>query len=152
MMQRRRTIMGKKVLLLSLCMLVAMFLPGCGETMENHSALSMQEDGSWEERYNTNVIMDGGGVYAKVSVNVKKDIDEKDMLKILDYYRLILVEGSGFDVEDEEAAVYGVFYKGNTDEEIRRFKYVDRESVDIPEEEQSYFPTPELRNGYDEIE
>lgn len=144
--------MGRKFFLLLACMLVVAFLPGCGENMENHRALSMQEDGLWEERYNTNVLMDGGGVYAKVSVNVKEDMDEKDMLKILDYYRLNLVEGSGFDVEDEEAAVYGVFYKGNTDEEIGRFKYVDGENVDIPAEEQSYFPTPELRNEYGEIE
>lgn len=144
--------MGRKFFLLLACMFVVAFLPGCGENMENHRALSMQEDGLWEERYNTNVLMDGGGVYAKVSVNVKEDMDEKDMLKILDYYRLNLVEGSGFDVEDEEAAVYGVFYKGNTDEEIGRFKYVDGENVDIQAEEQSYFPTPELRNGYGEIE
>lgn len=66
----------------------------------------------------------------------------KEMFKVLDYYKMDLVEASGFDVKEEEAAVYGVFYKGDTDEEIGKFKYVNGESVDISEEEQYYFPAP----------
>lgn len=144
--------MGRKVLLLSICMFVVFFLPGCRENLEDHSALSLQEDGFWEERYSTCKMTDQGKTYAVASVNVKKDMGEKDMFKILDYYRLNLVEGSGFDVKEEEAVVYAVFYKGDTDEEIGKFKYVNGESVNIAEEEQYYFPAPNMHNQYDEEE
>lgn len=144
--------MKRKIMALLVCMLVAVFIPGCGETLEGHSALSMQDDGYWEERYCMNKIPDGGGLYLQVSVNVKKDMDEKGMLKILDYYCMNMKEGIGSVVEDDGAAVYGVFYKGDTDEELARFKYADGESVAIPEEEQSFFPTAAQQNEFDDTE
>ena len=138
--------MGRKFLLLPICVLVLTLLPGCGETAENHSALSMKEEGYWDERYSTWKTSDQGEWHVEVSINTKKDMEEKDMLKILDYYMLNLTESGLAD----KAAVYGVFYKEDTDEEISRFKYVDGESTDIPAEEQYYFPAPALHNQNDE--
>lgn len=142
----RCMVMGRKFLLLSLCILMAAFLPGCGESLENHSALSLQEDGVWEQRYQSYEDMDSGTMKVKVSINVKKDMDEKKMLKVLDYYCLNLTEGSGLDIDKEKVAVYGVFYKGDTDEEIARFKYVNGKSVSFTEEEQYSFLTPDKKN------
>lgn len=38
-------------------------------------------------------------------------------------------------------------FRGETDEEIRRIKYCNREEVEIPEEEMSYFPKPNMNMG-----
>lgn len=141
--------MKRKILSLSLCLLLLCFLPGCGETtMDNHKALALEEEGTWEERYSVDY-MDPNKPYAKVSINVLKEMSEEEMLTILDYYRLEL-QTVDSEIKEEDAVVYGVFYKGDTDEEVARFKYVDGESVEIKEEEQSYFPAPALKSDFDE--
>lgn len=143
--------MRRNVFIFTICMFVIAFTAGCTKTLENHPALSMHEEGMWEQRYNTNVQTGDERGYAKVSINVKKDMDEDDMLKILDYYSLNLANYN-FIKNKKEAVVYGVFYKGDTDEEIARFKYVDGKSVDFTEEEQYNFPTPEQHSSLDDEE
>ncbi len=47
---------------------------------------------------------------------------------------------------------YAVFYRGDTDEELKRIKYVDGKSVEITEEDQERFAGPEMRDVVDDEE
>lgn len=143
-----------------LCVIVGMVvvcMTGCQsyqEMLENHEALKMQSDGIWEERY-----MEQGEDYesgaqaertVKLSANVLQDMTEEQMIDVLEYYELFynaLLEGDIYTKErDADFTCYAVFYKGETDEPIRKFKYVNHESVIITEEDEYQFVSPIFRS------
>lgn len=137
--------------------LAVVLCTGCGtrdhdKMIQNHKAAEMQSEGIWEERY----IEWTDSVYGKedaciLSVNVYKDMSEDDMLDVLDYYKLCLhyeTDDTGAYVggRDTTWTCYAVFYREETDEELKRFKYVDGESVEITAEDEEQFAGPEERN------
>lgn len=144
-------------------LLTAVVLAGCGKDyekmLEEHKAVSMQEDGIWEARYEQCKINDATDVTTVIiSVNVMKNMTENDMLEVLDYMELQY--NARFDdegvyqgkKEDAEYICYAVFYRKDTDEEIKRIKYVKGESVEIRGEDEVHFAGPELRDMDDESE
>lgn len=147
--------------LYAVVLLVAIVLSGCGQKnydrlIEDHKAMSLQEDGVWEIRYEkirSDPSIDA--TTAIISINVKKDMIEDDMLEIMDYMELQY--NADFDEagvyqgkkEDAEFSCYAVFYRGDTDEEIKRIKYVNGKSVEITKEDDVYFASPEFRTEDD---
>lgn len=139
----------------------AIALAGCGaldydKMLHTHKAMSMMEDGVWEKRYEEDTEYPATDeMKIVISVNVKKDMSEDDMLEIMDY--LELQNNASFDdagiyvgESDMDYTCYAVFYRGDTDEEIKRIKYVNGESVAIGEEDEGCFAGPELRDVHDE--
>lgn len=140
--------------------LVAFLAVGCksyDQMLEDHVAVQMQNEGVWEERYDEVKEEYEPGIVGErtlqLSVNVMKDMTEEEMLDVLDYYELL--HNAFFDLEkrentkerDVDFTCYAVFYRENTDEVIRKFKYVNHESVTVPEEEEDYFASPIFRSN-----
>lgn len=143
-----------------LIVLLACLASGCGrrnynDMVENHAAIKTYRDGVWGVRYfsmNTNATDPGKteSVTVQLSVDVNKDMTEEQMLEVMDYYES--TRNAWFDEEggykgeqDAEYTCYAVFYRGDTDEEIRRIKYYNGEETEPTEEEESVFPMSGLR-------
>ena len=87
----------------------------------------------------------------RVSLNVNGDMTEKQMLDVMDYYEF--TRNASFDENlqykgetDTNYNCYAVFYRGETDEEIRRIKYHNGKETEPAEKEKSMFPIPELHS------
>lgn len=143
-----------------LIVLLACLASGCGrrnynDMVENHAAIKTYRDGVWGVRYfsmNTNATDPGKteSVTVQLSVDVNKDMTEEQMLEVMDYYESTrnawFDEKGGYKGEqDAEYTCYAVFYRGDTDEEIRRIKYYNGEETEPTEEEESVFPMSGLR-------
>ncbi len=137
--------------------LAAILFVGCGtrdssEMIKEHKARDMYKEGAWEERYSEwSGDVDEGVEIFTLSVNVNKNMSEDDMLEVLDYVKLCLhseQDDTGAYVGDRDSdwICYAVFYRGDSDEELKRFKHVNGESVHITEEDQAKFAGPELRS------
>ena len=136
--------------------LAVVLCTGCGtrtlgQMADDHKAAAMQEEGVWEKRYDQPDFLGSNKTYT-VSVNVYKDMSEQDMLDVLDYYKLCMHSqtdpdtGAYLGERDTTWICYAVFYREETDEELKRFKCVDGESVEITEEDEAQFAGPEERN------
>lgn len=128
-----------------------------GQMIEDHKAETMNEEGVWERRYERMKGHSDEDMIHILSVNVLKDMSEDDMREVLDYYELCLNSemdetGAYVGKRDNSFICFAVFYRGDTDEELKRFKYVDGESVEITEEDKEWFAGPELRDVDDEME
>lgn len=145
---------------LAALMMLVCLAGGCGKDymkmVENHAAIKTYRDGVWGVRYisvNEVVSDSAGGVMVQLSVNVNKDMTEKQIMEVMDYYeftRNALFEKDEYKGEqDAEYTCYAVFYRGGTDEEIRRIKYQNGRETEPTEEEESVFPMPGLHT--DEI-
>ena len=71
------------------------------------------------------------------------------MMEILDYKELCQHSemddtGAYLGEKDSTWTCYAVFYRGDTDEELKRIKYVNGESVEITEEDEERFAGPEM--------
>lgn len=137
--------------------LAAVLCAGCGtrdmsKMITDHKGSKMYDEGVWEKRYeNWETKEEIGEERYTISVEVKKDMSEDDMLEVLDYEKLCYhseMDDTGAYLGDRDTTwiCYAVFYRGDTDEELKRIKYVDGESVEITEEDREQFAGPELRN------
>lgn len=144
--------------------LLACFMLGCGRKdynamSEKHAATKTYRDGVWEVRYNSIIDQYAGEIVGKtlyLSVDVHQDMTEEDMLDIMDYYEFrwnARWDNNNHYIGERESdfTCYAVFYRGGTDEEVRRSKYFNGKEVEIPEEEQSYFPKPDMHSSMDEM-
>ena len=151
-------------------LLLILFSAGCGtekqssveaynEKQENHAATKTYREGYWKVRYNcwshdyTDRIK---STTFTLSVDVYKDLTEQDMLDIMDYYEFTRNSQWGMDGEylgerETDYTCYAVFYRGGTDEEIRRIKYCNGKEVVIQEEDKYCFATPESHSSEEEI-
>lgn len=146
-----------------LIVLLACLAGGCGKKdynkmVENHAAVKTYRDGVWGVRYYSASNQSSGeritDTTVQLSVDVKKDMDKKQMLEIMDYYertRNAWFEDSADDSVykgelDADYTCYAVFYRGDTDEEICRIKYFNGEETEPSREEASAFPMAALRN------
>ena len=138
--------------------ILACLLMGCGRKdynamSEKHAATKTYRDGVWKVRYYNNVEEYAGevkGVTIYLSVDVEREMSEEDILDIMDYYEF--TRNAKWDNQREaEYTCYAVFYQSGTNEEIRRIKYCNGKEVEIPEEEQSYFPKPDMHSSMDEM-
>ena len=124
------------------------------DLVESHEAKEMYRNGIWKARY----IQHTGGTSEetsewftamRISINVMQDMTEEDMLTIMDYYEMIYnasYVGDSYEGEgDKDYFCYAVFYRKDTDEEIRRIKYHNgKEEKKITEKENLYkFPSPD---------
>lgn len=146
----------KKIILCVLIFLMAFVMTGCykryDQILHDHKADKMFEDGVWESRYD--VIQENpatGDMVVPCSINVNQDMSESDMMEIMDYFRIQFhsdmdEEGIWLGISEGDFIVYAVFYKGDTDEVIRKIKYVNGESVKITEEDEVKFPSPDMRS------
>lgn len=157
--------MGRKKIfrMLAAGIVLACLVIGCGSKnynamQEKHAATKTYRDGVWKVRYYslvenyTDRIKD---VMLFLAVDVEQEMSEQDMLDIMDYYeftRNAKWDSKNHYVGERESdyACYAVFYRSGTDEEMRRIKYFNGQEVEIPEEEQSYFPKPQMRSGANE--
>lgn len=143
---------------------LACLLIGCGSKdynamQEKHAATKTYRDGVWKVRYYSNLeeyADEVKGVTLYLSVDVEQEMSEEDMLDIMDYYeftRNAKWDNQNHYIGEREAeyVCYAVFYQSGTDEEIRRIKYYNGKEVEIPEEEQSYFPKPNMHSSANEI-
>lgn len=133
------------VILAVLCMLCII---GC-----RHKAETLQENGIWEERRMVLLQKDLNSDQEEVnlSISVLRDMTEEEMLQVLDYYEKDIftdtgasekVNFGGEEVEIREREVtmcYAIFYKGNTDEVLKEFKYADGKNIPLTEEDETYF-------------
>lgn len=116
--------------------------------LEAHEAMAMKEEGIWDERYNEYVYTSAmTSAELSVSVNEKKSMTEEQRMTVLDYYEIWLqsmCDVGDSDYYDGDVTIYAVFYTGDDYEvkETARYKYVNGDIVDIPEEEQYQFPDP----------
>ena len=144
--------------------ILACLLIGCGSKnynamQEKHAATKKYRDGVWKVRYYNNVEEYAGevkGVTIYLSVDVEREMSEEDILDIMDYYeftRNAKWDNQNHYIGEREAeyTCYAVFYQSGTNEEIRRIKYCNGKEVEIPEEEQSYFPKPDMHSSMDEM-
>ncbi len=144
-----------------LIVLLACLAGGCtgkdyADMVENHAAIKTYRDGVWGVRYlsvNTMATTPGitESVTVRVSLNVNGDMTEKQMLDVMDYYEF--TRNASFDENlqykgetDTNYNCYAVFYRGETDEEIRRIKYHNGKETEPAEKEKSMFPIPELHS------
>lgn len=122
------------------------------EMVENHKAMQMYRDGIFDVRYERLQVEDSDDSKEfSISIDVKKDMTEEDMLCIMDYFEMTnnaSYVGSSYEGEqDTDYTCYAVFYRGDTDEEIRRMKYFNGEEVEITENDNPYsFPGPEKKS------
>lgn len=162
--------MKKHYKLIAALLLSAFFAAGCNmgkqnsaqdfdEKQQNHAAVKTYRDGCWNVRchslvdwYTDRIIR----ITFYVSFNVDKDLTEQDMLDIMDYYEF--TNNAQWDANNNyigerktDYDCYAVFYRGETDEELRRIKYLNGEETEISKEEQSYFPKPNMYDSEDEI-
>ena len=158
--------MNKVLRLFSTVILWSCLIIGCGSMsaekynaiQENHAATKTYREGKWKVRYDNMTQQYSGKIESTtyiLSVDVLGELTEEDMLDIMDYYELTvnahLDANNRYKGEREtDYTCYAVFYKGNTDVEIDRIKYFNGEEVEIPEEEQSYFPKPNMNRGEQE--
>lgn len=149
--------MGKYGRVYIVLVLVSFLAVGCKsyeQMLEDHEAIQMQNDGIWAERYRSLREDYEPGTQGertlKLSVNVLKDMTEEEMLDVLEYHELFYNAFSQDRVytkeRDADFTCYAVFYRGDTDEVIRKFKYVNHESVTVTEEDEGYFASPILRS------
>ncbi len=138
-----------------ICVLPAVLCAGCGtrdlgKMISDHKAEKMYDEGVWEERYGHWTMKEEiGEEIFTLSVDVKKDMSEDDMMEILDYKELCQHSemddtGAYLGEKDSTWTCYAVFYRGDTDEELKRIKYVNGESVEITEEDEERFAGPEM--------
>ena len=114
------------------------YLSGCKkdlEYIEKHSpALKMRDAGKWETRCDEQ--QDGGDYpYSSISINVLKDMTEKEMLSVADYYEQAYYAGLYDESRNDDYVVYIVFFKNDTDEEIARYKYSHGGTKDITQDD-----------------
>ncbi len=123
------------------------------DLVESHEAKEMYRNGIWKARY----IRHSGGTSEEtsewftamhISINVMQDMTEEDMLTIMDYYEMIYnasYVGDSYEGEaDKDYFCYVVFYRKDTDEEIRRMKYHNGKEEKITEKDNPYdFPSPD---------
>lgn len=147
--------------------LAAFFIVGCGkkdffEMKEKHPATKTYRDGKWEIRYGSRTQDYTDRIKSTtffMSFDVIEDLTEKEMLDIMDYYEYTGnaqwdMDGQYIGERKTDFTCYAVFFREGTEEEIRRIKYCNWKEVEIPEEEQSYFPKPVMysdeynRDGY----
>lgn len=133
------------VILAVLCMLC---ITGC-----QHKAEILKEKGIWEERREVWVQKDLNSDQEEVnlSISVLRDMTEEEMLQVLDYYEKEIftdtgagekVNFGGNEVEIKAREVtmcYAIFYKGNTDEVFKEFKYADGKNIPVTKEDEAYF-------------
>lgn len=146
----------KKAIFCILILLMIFVMTGCykryDQILHDHKADKMFEDGVWEYRYQV-CQMDPAtdSMVIPCSINVNQDMSESDMLEVMDYFRIQLhsdmdEEGIWLGISEGDFTVYAVFYKGDTDEVIRKIKYVNGESVKITGEDEAKFPSPDMRS------
>ncbi len=142
----------------ALCLVV--FSAGCqgtdkyNEILDNHSAVKLYQDGIWKPRYTSDTAEYTDRIKSKttfVSINVLGELTEENMLEIMDYYEFTrnAYFGSGtkyLGERDTDFTCYAVFFQGETEEEIRRIKYYNREEVAQTEEDEPMFPSPVMRS------
>lgn len=134
-------------------MLVVCICAGCEDyqqMLDEHKAVKMRENGVWEERYKSVGVNDAiDETEVVLSINVKKKMTEEDMLAVLEYHELFYngkMEGDVYAAEkDSPYNSYAVFYEGNTNKVIKKFKYCNREIVPIKEEDEVKFASPDRR-------
>lgn len=146
--------MRKKFKICMMFLLIMMiFTAGC-RTKDSGNA--QYNNGNWTERYVnvTDEINEGNiaSVRVVLSVNIYKDMSEADFIEILDYYEDTYNSSYSSDNDDlgerdGDYTCYAVFYRNDTDEVITKIKYCNRDLVPFTEEEEYYFPKPELRSG-----
>ena len=146
-------------------LLISYIIVGCGiknsyeKRKENHAAAKTYQEGKWKVRYDSRTWDYTDRIKSTtffLSVNVEQELTKKEMLDIMDYYEFTKnsqwdVDGNYIGERETDYICYAVFYKGETDEEICRMKYCNREEVEIPEEEQGYFPAAYFRSDEEEI-
>lgn len=132
-------------ILVMLCMLL---MTGC-----QHKAEEMRENGIWEERQMVQIQEDLFSNQCKINLSIKvlQDMTEEDMLQVLDYYEKeefidigvgekVNFGGSEVEIKESEITMcYAIFYKGNTDEVLKEFKYADGKNIPLTEEDETYF-------------
>lgn len=156
--------MKKHLWFLGAVILLSCLFTGCGTKdynamQEKHAATKTYRDGVWKVRYYSLMEEYAGevkGTTLYLSLDVERDMTEEDMLDIMDYYeftRNAKWDDKNHYIGERESdyTCFAVFYRSETDEEIRRIKYCNGKEAEIPEEEQSYFPKSNMRSSEDEI-
>lgn len=143
----------KKKIWFSVVFFFVLFITGC-----SHKAETMRDDGIWEERQMSLVQDNISSDQCKInlSIKVKQDMTEEEMLKVLDYYEKEIftdmgagekVNIGGKQVEIEKRNIdmcYAIFYKGDTDEVLKEFKYANGKNVPVMEEDEAYFDSMKM--------
>jgi len=151
--------MRRHVRVYILLIFLMLFTVGCRNYItraENHKAMDLYRDGAWNIRYKRSMEKYATGQNITIlSINVNKDMTEKEMLSVLDYYEF--TDNADFDAKGKyigecktDFLCFAVFYEGDTDKEIRRIKYLKGKEVDPVEEGEYRFATPDLRTSEDE--
>ncbi len=141
-----------------LVVILIFFTAGCNSNnydamVENHKAMDLYRDGVWEVRYIKEAANSATSeTVITLSIDVLKDMTEEDILTVLDYYEF--TRNAAWDANqsyvgerESDYSCYAVFYKNNTNEEIRRIKYCNGKEVVPSEEDKWEFAPPELRSS-----
>lgn len=156
--------MNKFLQIFAVAVLLSILVFGCGSKdynamQEKHAAVKTYRDGKWGVRYEK-CMQEGTDRITKtmlyLSLNAEQELTEQEMLDIMDYYEF--TRNAQWDANNRymgeretDYVCYAVFYEGETDQEFCRIKYCNGEEVEIPEEEQSYFPASYVRNDEEDM-
>ena len=77
------------------------------------------------------------------------------MLGIMDYYELTrnckFVGNEYVGERETDFTCFAVFFRGDTDEEVRRIKYLNGKEVQAADEEENNFPHPEVSTSAEDL-
>lgn len=129
------------------------------EMIESHPAAVSYHDGRWKVRYIATIHEATDHIKAVrtyVSVDAPEDMTEEEMFEIADYYEFrdnaqFDIDGNYIGPRETDYTCYAVFYRGDTDEEMRRIKYMNGEEVEAIPQEASLFPSPMNRTNQEEL-
>lgn len=119
------------------------------EMVEGHTAFKLFKDGVWEIRYISHLVEYTDRIKStmvRLSVNMNRVLSEDEMLQIMDYYELTrnakFVGNHYVGERETDFTCFAVFFCGNSDEEVRRIKYMNGKELEAADEEKNNFPHP----------
>ncbi len=129
--------------------------PDIKDLSDNHPAVKMYHAGVWTGRYQACYVNDATDARSvRVSIDILKEMSREEMASILDYYELVwnaqYVGNSYVGERDADFTGYAVFFRGGTDEEVMRIKYMNGEEAEITEEDEDFFPLAYMRSPEEE--
>ncbi|MCI9081023.1 MAG: hypothetical protein HFI70_01650 [Lachnospiraceae bacterium] len=128
------------------------------EMVEGHNAFKLFKDGVWEIRYISHMVEYTDRIKSttvRLSVNMNRELSEEEMLGIMDYYELTrnckFVGNEYVGERETDFTCFAVFFRGDTDEEVRRIKYLNGKEVQAADEEENNFPHPEVSTSAEDL-
>lgn len=133
--------MKKFIMLLGIGVMVIAVLAGCQKSAE-----SLREAGMWKEREKAWQISDTGETAElRLWIDAKEEMTEEEQEDVIEY--CVTNAKDSCPIEQDKFPCYVIFYKENTTEVLKQYKYADGEVQPISEADKSVFKLMGYQNG-----